>query len=38
MCLCSSAGVTCVHIDEDTGLDMAVLKTGLEQFSRKHKV
>jgi len=27
------AGVTCIHVDEDVGLDYATLKKGLHTFN-----
>ena len=29
-------GVTCIHIDDRVGLDMATLKRGLKEFSKTH--
>ena len=32
----STLGVTCVHIDEDVGLDYATLSSGLQAFNNEH--
>ena len=31
----STLGVTCVHVDEDVGLNYATLRSGLHEFNSK---